>query len=99
MTVHKLQTAAFLDKISIPIGTITGLTGRKEDSQMFLKFSSFIEPGVIFSYDFSEEKPSAKVFRTTSISDFDPSLFKVEQVFYPSKDGTKIPMFIVSHKV
>jgi hypothetical protein len=66
---------------------------------MFYKFSSFVNAGTIYAYDFADPKPAPKIFRDTKISDLDTSLFKVEQVFYPSKDGTKIPMFIIANKV
>jgi len=75
------------------------IKGRKKSDEIFYQFGSFLSPGTIFHYCFD---PSVQiqltVFRDTAISGFDPNLFKAEQVFYPSKDGTRIPMFIVSKK-
>ena len=51
-------------------------------------------PSTSFRLDLTQEKPEAKVFKETAIKGFDSADYSVEQVFYPSKDGTKIPMFI-----
>jgi len=75
------------------------MSGRKQDSMLFYKFSSFIDAGAIYTVDFLDNSPSPKLFKEVKIQGLDTSLFEVEQVFYPSKDGTKIPMFIISKKV
>jgi prolyl oligopeptidase len=81
-------------KIELPaIGTIAGLSGRKQDTEMFYHFFSFTYPGTIFRYDFTTQ--SSQVFREIRIAGFDPARFRAEQVFYKSKDGTDIPMFII----
>ena len=66
---------------------------------MFFKLSSFLNPGVTSRYDFASD--SLSVFRETKlkIKGVPSEDFKTEQVFYESKDGTKIPMFIISKKV
>ena len=99
LQVHDLRTGAFVATIPTDIGTVNGPTGRRKDSTMFYQHVSFLSPGVIYSYDFAAAQPVPLVFRTTKLDGFDPSRFQMEQVFYPSKDGTNVPMFIVSKKV
>lgn len=73
----------------------SGLSGDQEDSEMFFKFASFTQPATSYRFDLKtrESKPVdvAKVA-------FDASLYETKQVFYPSKDGTRIPMFITHRK-
>src|SRR5437870_12600334 len=61
---------------------------------MFYAFTSFLYPTTIFRYDFRQGTSS--VFKAPAI-DFDPSGYETKQVFYTSKDGTRVPMF-VTHK-
>ncbi len=76
------------------IGTVTGFAGRSDDTETFFKFSSFTTPGTVYHFDMETRK--ATVFRSPDLA-FDPDDYVTEQVFYTSKDGTKIPLFI-SHK-
>jgi prolyl oligopeptidase len=85
----------FVREISLPeIGTVYGFTGKKEDQETFYGFSSFSYPPTIYRY----EIPAAKtnVFRKPKV-DFDPEKYETTQIYYQSKDGTRIPMFL-SHK-
>jgi prolyl oligopeptidase len=82
--------------VDIPVlGTIGGFSGKLADSLTFYTVTSFTTPATIYKYDVknnvSEEYNRAPV-------DFDPSLYETKQVFYTSKDGTKVPMFIVHKK-
>jgi prolyl oligopeptidase len=82
-------------EIPLPaLGSVASITGRKHHDAMFFSFTSFLFPATVFRYDF-------KVRTVTpfweSTATFDPAAFLVKQVFYPSKDGTQIPLFIV-HK-
>jgi prolyl oligopeptidase len=82
--------------VSLPgIGTASGFGGEKNDTHVFYTFTSFIYPPSIFRYEI-ETKKSA-IFRKAEV-DFVPADFETKQVFYKSKDGTKIPMFIVFKK-
>lgn len=100
LQVHDLTSGRYVATVPIDIGTVNGPTGRRKDSVMFYQHVSFLSPGIIYSYDFAAPGgPTPQVFRTTKLDGFDPSIFQTEQVFYPSKDGTKIPMFLVSKKV
>ena len=77
------------------LGTAGGLGGKKDDMNMFYTFTSFTYPTTIFNYDVKTGKST--VFYRPELK-FNPDDFTSEQVFYPSKDGTKIPMFIVYKK-
>nr|CCA22744.1 unnamed protein product putative [Albugo laibachii Nc14] len=93
-----------LTKIDLPgIGTVQ-VSSRRASSIVFYKFVSFLYPGTIFHLDLpssqNTELPRLEgvCFRESNLKDFDASQYEVIQVFYPSKDGTKIPMFLVKHK-
>ncbi|WP_326523367.1 prolyl oligopeptidase family serine peptidase [Sphingomonas sp.] len=77
------------------IGSAGGFGGRPEDNETFFAFTSYATPTTIYRYDVKTGQ--ATVWAAPKVA-FDPSAYQVEQVFYPSKDGTKIPMFIVHKK-
>ncbi len=77
------------------IGTASGFSGKPGDSETFYGFSSFNQPGAVYRFDSKTGKSTP--FAQPQLS-FNPADFAVEQVFYPSKDGTQIPMFIVHKK-
>ncbi|KAJ3123740.1 hypothetical protein HK098_001672 [Nowakowskiella sp. JEL0407] len=84
-------------KLPLPVGSIiSSSTGKKRDSTIFYSFSSFLSPGKIYRYDFKTNEVST--FRETKVKGFNAEDFEAKQVFYSSKDGTKIPMYIVSRK-
>jgi prolyl oligopeptidase len=86
----------FEREVALPaMGAISQFTGKRKDTEGFYGFSSFSYPGTVYRYDFASGKSA--VFRQPKV-DFTPSAFETIQVFYPSKDGTKIPMFITSKK-
>jgi prolyl oligopeptidase len=99
INVFDLASGRLVSDLPVEIGSIDSLTGRKEDDEMFYKLSSFVNPGIIYRYNFRRQ--STVLFRETklNIPGFSSDSLQTEQVFYPSKDGTKIPMFIVSKKV
>jgi len=76
-------------------GSAGGFGGRRDDPETFYSYTSFTVPGTIYRYDVRTGRIS--VFRQSKVR-FDPDQFVTEQVFYPSKDGTKIPMFITYRK-
>ncbi len=85
-----------LADIALPaIGTVAGVSGRRAHPEGFYAFTSFTYPTTIFRYDFT--KNVSTVFKQPSV-DFDAARFETVQVFYPSKDGTKIPMFLTFRK-
>lgn len=83
-------------EIELPgIGTAGGFGGEAEDTEVFYGFSSFNMPPT--SYRYSIADGTSTLYHRTQVS-FDVSAFTVEQVFYPSKDGTRVPMFLVYKK-
>jgi len=99
LLVHDLKSGKFLNEIPIPIGTIGSVAGRRVDEELFFSFNSFLSPSTIYRYNFAtkDEEQRLSIFRRAKVTNFDADLFEVKQVFFESKDGTKIPMF-VSHK-
>ncbi|GAB3757516.1 prolyl oligopeptidase family serine peptidase [Spirosoma pomorum] len=77
------------------IGTAGGFGGEKDDKFVFYTFTSFTFPPTIYQYDLASQKST--VFRAPEVS-FNPDDYETKQVFYPSKDGTKIPMFLTYRK-
>jgi prolyl oligopeptidase len=77
------------------IGSVGSINGEREEAEMFYSFTSFLYPQTIFRFDFTSGETST--FRAPEI-DFDPSGYETRQVFYPSADGTNIPMFITHRK-
>ncbi|KAK6092733.1 hypothetical protein MT418_006735 [Batrachochytrium dendrobatidis] len=97
--VHDLYTGGLLSptKLPLPEGSIiNAMQGRRKDSEIFYMFSSFLTPGTTYRYDFKTNSQS--VFRETIVNGLCTSDLQTIQVFYESKDGTKIPMYIISHK-
>ena len=89
-------TGKFLREVAFPgIGTGSGFDGKPDDPETFYSFSSYATPATIYHYDVVTGK--SKLLRQAKVK-FDPSLYETKQVFYPSKDGTKIPMFITAKK-
>ncbi|XP_015792125.1 prolyl endopeptidase isoform X2 [Tetranychus urticae] len=92
-----LKDGNIIFKPKIPVGSIGTVTGKRYQSQVFFDLSNFLTPGMIFKYDFNGDS-DISVFRETLCKGFDMSKFEVKQIFYSSKDGTKVPMFIVHSK-
>ena len=85
----------FVREVKFPgIGTASGFGGKQDQTETFYAFSSFATPPTIYRYDMDSGESS--VVRQAEV-DFDPQDYVVKQVFYNSKDGTRVPMFI-AHK-
>jgi len=83
----------FIREVELPdIGTANGFSSQKEDSTLYYSFTSFTYPSTIFEYDI--ETGHSELYWQPEI-DFNPDDYVTEQVFYESKDGTSVPMFIV----
>jgi prolyl oligopeptidase len=76
------------------LGTVIGFGGRSDDEETFYKFTSFTTPGTVYHLDLVTREVT--VFRQPELA-FDPEDYVTEQVFYASKDGTQVPLFI-SHR-
>ena len=83
-------------KIDLPgIGTAVGFNAREKEETLYYTFTSFTYPSTIFKYDIATGK--SEVYQQPGV-DFNPDEYETKQVFYTSKDGTKVPMFIVHRK-
>jgi len=83
-------------EIELPdLGTASGFGGRKEHKSLFYVFTSFTYPPTIFKYQVKDG--TSEVFRKTEVP-FNPEDYETRQVFYTSKDGTQVPLFIVHKK-
>jgi prolyl oligopeptidase len=92
--IHEL-TGKFVRDLPLPgIGSAGGFGGKRLDTETFYTFTSFTTPPSIYRYDMATGE--SQLYRSSKVK-FDPADYVVEQVFYPSKDGTKVPMFL-SHK-
>jgi len=82
--------------IELPaIGTAGGFGGKLEDKHIYYSFTSFTYPTSIFKYDIASGKST--LYEKPKV-DFNPDDYETKQIFYTSKDGTKVPMFIVYKK-
>ncbi len=89
------KTGSVLHELQLPaMGTVEGFDGRREDPETFYLFTGFTRPGTVYRYDV--ETGQSTVFRQPDV-DFDPDAYETHQVFYRSKDGARVPMFI-SHR-
>ncbi len=86
----------FVRDVELPgIGTASGFGGKREYTETFYTFSSFATPTRIYRYDIITGE--SKLIREAKVK-FSPDDYEVKQVFYSSKDGTKVPMFIAHKK-
>jgi prolyl oligopeptidase len=85
-----------IDQVKLPgIGSVGGFGGRPDDTETFYSFTSFTVPTTIYHYNLLTGESS--LFRQPHV-DFDASQYETCQVFYPSADGTQIPLFLVHKK-
>ena len=98
----KSQIVAFdltgkkLRDVELPgLGTAGGFGGKRTDTDTFYSFASFTAPPIIYRYDVKSGK--SEVYKEAKVA-FDRTQFEAKQVFYKSKDGTQVPMFIVHKK-
>ena len=83
-------------EIELPgVGSAGGFGAKKDKDVLYYSFTNYVTPGTIYKYDI--ENGTSEVYNKPNI-DFDPEQFTSEQVFYESKDGTKIPMIITYKK-
>ena len=83
-------------EVELPaIGTAGGFGGKEEDTEVYYSFSNYTTPSTIYKYDIATGEST--LYKRPEI-DFDPERFTTEQVFYTSKDGTRVPMFISYRK-
>ena len=84
-----------LSEVPLPGVGSAGVSGRKERPECFLTFTSFTQPGTIYRYDMEQNR--CTVYAEPKVS-FRQADFQTEQLFFQSKDGTRVPMFITYKK-
>ena len=90
------STGKLVNEVGFPgIGSAEGFGGKATDKETFYAFTGFTTPTTIYRYDMTTGKSS--IFRQPKV-DFNPADYETRQVFYDSKDGTKVPMFITHKK-
>ncbi len=95
VTVYDLAGTKVRD-VELPgIGSAGGFEGREKDKQTFYTFTGFTDPGAIYRYDL--ESGSSTLWKRPKVG-FDGSAYETKQVFATSKDGTKVPVFLVHKK-
>lgn len=83
-------------EIALPaIGSVDQIESRQGDDELFYSFTSFLYPPTIFRYDLKAKK--SELFRAPKLA-FNTDAYETKQIFYTSKDGTKVPMFITAKK-
>ncbi len=86
----------FEREVALPaIGEAGGFGGRRKDDETFYQFTNFTTPPTVYRYEIRSGEST--VFRRPQV-DFDPQAYETRQVFYHSKDGTRVPMFITHRK-
>jgi prolyl oligopeptidase len=86
----------FVREVELPgIGTVSGFAGKRQDSETFYAFTSFTTPTTIYRYDMKSGQST--LYRRPKV-DFNPEDYETKQVFFTSKDQTRVPMFITHKK-
>ncbi|KAJ0182721.1 hypothetical protein K1T71_002090 [Dendrolimus kikuchii] len=98
LQLHSMWSGELLQTFDLGVGAVVGFSGKKQHSEIFYHFMSFLTPGIIYRVDFKKQPYQPTVFREVKVKGFDASQYEAKQIFYSSKDGTKVPMFIVSKK-
>lgn len=91
----------FSKDVAIEKGSVWSYAGRIDDSIMFIKFESHFVPNRIYKLDFTAPLSDIQleIYENDKIDGFDTASYQVDQVWYRSKDGTQVPMFIMHKKV
>jgi len=94
--VHRLD-GALENEVRLPgVGSASGFRGELDSTFVFYTYTSFDTPPTIYRYDIGAR--ASTVFRAPRIPEFDPADYETKQIFYTSKDGTRVPMFVVHRK-
>ena len=92
---HKFD-GTLVREVELPaIGTAGGFGGKDEDKELYYSFSNYTTPATTYKYDV--ESGESTLYKKPEV-DFDPDRFTTEQVFFTSKDGTRVPMFVSYRK-
>ena len=78
------------------LGEAAGFAGRIEDHETYYSYSGFTTPPSVYRLDLASG--TSTLWKTPQLAGFDPGQFQTQEVFFPSKDGTRVPLYIVSRK-
>ena len=95
MTVYSTAGKKLLDVALPGLGSAEGFGGNRDDKEIYYSFASFLTPRSVYRYDVASG--ASTLWKKPAVP-FDSSPFETTQVFYPSKDGTKIPLFVTARK-
>ncbi|KAK5883378.1 hypothetical protein CesoFtcFv8_019715 [Champsocephalus esox] len=95
LQVYELSTGQLVRDLPLGVGAVLGVSCKKKHSEFFYKFTSFTTPGIIYHCDLSDATPEPRVFREVEVKGIKQEDYETNQVFYPSKDGTKIPIHTI----
>jgi len=92
------RDGALVREIALPtIGSVEAVSGEPGEAELFLQFTSFLYPSTPFRLDLANPDSELEPLHESGIA-FDPSGYETRQVFYASKDGTRVPMFLVHRR-
>jgi prolyl oligopeptidase len=95
VTAYDLRGKKLRDVALPGLGSAYGFGGTPDDRETFYEFTSFTVPGAVYRYDLATG--ASTLWKAPAVP-FDADAFETKQVFFPSKDGTKVPMFITAKK-
>ncbi|VDK51843.1 unnamed protein product [Cylicostephanus goldi] len=102
LQVHDLRSGSLLFSLPPRGGTVKEISAKKSSSEVFISFESFIEPKTVYRIDLASRKgkhiPALEEIWRSQFNGLDKDDFMVQQVFYRSKDSTRVPMYIISEK-
>lgn len=90
------KDGSFMHEVQFPtIGTVSGFSGDKNDNEAFYSFSSYTYPTTIYKYDVARN--TSEIFHKVDVA-YDPDDYETKQIFFKSKDGKEVPMFVTHRK-
>lgn len=90
------RAGKFEHDIELPgVGSAGGFSAKKEENDLYYSFTNYVNPGTIYKYEIASGK--SEIYKKPEVQ-FDPTKYESKQVFYTSKDGTKVPMIITYKK-
>ncbi|KAL4854888.1 Prolyl endopeptidase [Chlorella vulgaris] len=101
LQLHSWDSGSLIKPVAMPgIGSVGGFSGNHKSTECFFSFTSFTEPGAIYRLDLAGGAAAAEptLYRRIATQGFSPDDFETRQVFVASKDGTRVPMFVVHRR-
>lgn len=90
------KDGSFMHEVQFPtIGTVSGFSGDKNDNEAFYSFSSYTYPTTIYKYDVARN--TSEIFHKVDVA-YNPEDYETKQIFFKSKDGKEVPMFVTHRK-